>query len=342
VRACYVFACLAAIAGCKDEGNARPAPDKPVTNPQQAEAIKLLKVAIDERYSYRDRLGLDWNKLFAEATPELERATSRDQLVQGLVKLLAHAKDPHLDLIVDGKFVASDPTKIEWNFAVAQIKQKVTEWKHLGRCLSVGRVGQFAYVLVNGLEKGRCDTLGANWAAVYPALTTAPGMIMDLRGNAGGNEAYAWQIAGYFVDKPVPYVKSDTRDAKAPGGFTPAVVRTLQPIPGVERYAKPVVVLSGPYIMSSAESFLLMMRAAGATLVGSRSRGASANPIVVELGNGISARIPTWRAMLVDGTVLEGVGVVPDIEVPVTAAEVASGDKVIDAAVAELTKRLAK
>jgi carboxyl-terminal processing protease len=110
----------------------------------------------------------------------------------------------------------------------------------------------------------------------------------------------------------------------------------------VTRYPGPVVVLTGPLIMSSAESFLLMMRVAGATLVGGRSRGSSANPQPVDLGNGITLMVPSWRALLVDGTCFEGVGIAPDVEVPVTAAEVAAGDKVIDAGVAVLDAKLAK
>ena len=50
--------------------------------------------------------------------------------------------------------------------------------------------------------------------------------------------------------------------------------------------------------------------------------------------------VPSWRALFLDGTLLEGVGVAPDIEVPVTPAEVAAQDKVMDAAVAELAKRV--
>ena len=329
-----LFACLL-IVGCKET-----TADKAVaTSSQNTDAIAKLRRAIGDRYSYRDRLGLDWTELFAEAMPELERATSREQLVEGFVKVLEHAKDPHLTFVIDGKYIKTDPAKPAWNFAVAQIQKKVTDWKYVGRCLSIGRVGTFAYVLVNGLEKGKCDNLPRDWATAFAEVRNAPGMIMDLRGNGGGDELKAQAIAGYFIDKPTPYVKSETRDPTSVTGFAPAIERVVQPVAGIERYARPVVVLSGPLIMSSAESFLLMMRAAGATLVGGRSRGSSGNPQPVELGNGITLLVPSWRAMFVDGTYSEGVGIGPDVEVPVTAEEVATGDKVIDAAIVELTKR---
>lgn len=302
--------------------------------------LATLKHAIDERYSYRDRLSLDWPALFAEATPGLAAAKTRDELVQGLAKLLARAEDPHLALVVDGKHVATDTRQVQWNFALAQIKAKVGELRSPGRCLSVGKVGAYAYVIVNGLEKGRCDALPADWDAAWTGLSAAPGLLVDLRGNQGGDEAKAQHIAGYFVDAPTAYVQSETRDAKAEGGFGPLQTRVVQPHTAGQRHTKPVVVLSGPLVMSSAESFVLMLRAGGATIVGGRSRGASGNPQPIELGLGITALVPSWRARFVDGSLLEGTGVAPDVDVPVTPEQVAAGDPVLDAAVAELDRRV--
>jgi hypothetical protein len=326
----------ALVAAC---GDRQPEPVK--TTPSENTAlIATLRDAIDNKYSYRDRLGLDWNKLFAEAG--LEQAATRDELIARLGKLLANARDAHLDLIVDGKYIATDPAKPALNIAIAEVQKRVADFKVIDKCLYFARAGAYAFVLINSLENGRCDALTRAWSAIYPQIASMPGLILDLRGNAGGNEEFAMQIAGHFVDKPTPYVKARTRDVNAPDGFGPAYTRQIAPVPGVEQYKKPVVVLTGPYNMSSAEAFILMMRAAGATLMGSRTRGASAKPVIVELGQGISVRIPTWKAMLLDGTLYEGVGIAPDVEVPVTPAELASGDKIIDAAIAALDKKLAK
>jgi hypothetical protein len=301
--------------------------------------ILKLKQAIDERYSYRDRLGLDWAALLAQATPSLQASKTRDELVRGIAKELARAEDPHLALVVDGKHLATDTRQVQWNFALAQIKAKVGDLRSPGRCLSTGTIGPYAYALVNGLEKGKCDQLPADWDAAWPKLAAAPGLVVDLRGNQGGDEVKAQHIAGYFVDAPVAYVQSETRDAKAEGGFGPLQPRTLQPHTPGQKHTKPVVVLSGPLVMSSAESFVLMLRAAGVPIVGGRSRGASGNPQPIDLGLGITLLVPSWRARLVDGTLLEGTGVAPDVDVPVTAEQVAAGDPVLDAAIAELERR---
>lgn len=306
----------------------------PPTGPEKSMLLKTLRESIGKRYSHRDRRGLDWDKLFAEAGPGIEGATSRAGLVQAIVKLLAPAEDPHLALVVDGRWVMTDLRKPEPNVSVEVLKKRVTDWKH-GPCISLGRVGDATYVLLNGLEKGRCDGLPGAWAKLWPLLAETPGLLIDLRGNQGGNEVFAQAIAGHFIEKPVPYVQSETIDPAAPSGFAPAVVRTLQPAAGVTPYRKPVVVLMGPLNGSSAEAFLLMFRAAGAVLVGGRSRGTSANPQPVELCPGLTLMVPSWRARLLDGTPLEGVGIAPDLEIPHVEGE----DKVLDAGLAELAKR---
>ena len=72
----------------------------------------------------------------------------------------------------------------------------------------------------------------------------------------------------------------------------------------------------GPASMSSCESFLLMMKQVpGCTLVGQRSYGSSGNPQPVDLGNGVTAFVPSWKDLRPDGTCLEGEGVEPDVEV---------------------------
>ena len=161
-------------------------------------------------------------------------------------------------------------------------------------------------------------------------------LIIDVRLNSGGDETIAMQVAGRFVDAQLLYAQNETRDLSAQSGFAPAHRRTLAPV--APRVTMPVAVLMGPANMSSCEAFLLMMRAAGAKLIGERSLGASGNPQPIVLGNGVTVYLPSWRAMFADGTYSEGVGIAPDIEVKATAQNLAKGDPVIEAAIKALSK----
>ena len=91
--------------------------------------------------------------------------------------------------------------------------------------------------------------------------------------------------------------------------------------------------------MSSCEEFLLMMKQALlCTLVGERSYGSSGNPKPHELGLGVTVSLPSWKAMLPDGTVFEGVGIAPDVEVKTTPAKLTKRDPVLEAALKILRK----
>ena len=92
--------------------------------------------------------------------------------------------------------------------------------------------------------------------------------------------------------------------------------------------------------MSSCEAFLLMMKQVpGAVLVGGRSYGSSGNPKPFDLGIGVTVFLPSWKAMLPDGTVFEGIGIKPDIEVKTTSTELAARDPVLEAALKALRKQ---
>jgi C-terminal processing protease CtpA/Prc len=76
----------------------------------------------------------------------------------------------------------------------------------------------------------------------------------------------------------------------------------------------------------------MMRHGAGARLFGERSGGSSGNPKPHDLGNGVTAFLPSWQDMLPDGTLLEGKGVEPDQVVKAAPGDFARGDPVLDAA----------
>jgi len=80
----------------------------------------------------------------------------------------------------------------------------------------------------------------------------------------------------------------------------------------------------------------MMKQVRGCTLIGERTAGSSGNPSPVDLGNGVSAFVPSWRSLRVDGTCLEGEGFAPDVEVRASPGDFRAGDPVLDAALKRL------
>jgi C-terminal processing protease CtpA/Prc len=162
-------------------------------------------------------------------------------------------------------------------------------------------------------------------------LADAPGIVIDVRPNSGGDELVARRFAERFVAERAVYSKNRYRDAAAAEGWGPMYDRAVDAGPEGKRYRGRAVVLMGPANMSSCESFLLMMRhGAKAELIGEKSWGSSGNPKPLELSCGVTVVLSSWQDFDVDGTMIERKGIEPDVVVKATAETLRAGDPVIE------------
>ena len=300
-------------------------------------AFEALQAAIRDHYSYRDRLGIDWNQLFKSAEVPLIAAKSADDFARLAATMLSQAKDKHIWLQVGGETIPTyvNPAVLNANYKL--LRNLVPEFKPQGRALAVGRWNDgIGYIGIATWDRERLGD-GKELLEVLKSLADTKALVIDVRANGGGAEPLAQQFAGCFISEPHLYAKDVYRDASQPSGFSKPNERWLQPTPGIPKYTGRVAVLSGPAVMSSNESFLLMMKQVpDAVIVGARSQGSSGNPKPHDLGNGVTVLLPSWKDMTADGRELEGVGVPPDIEVKATADDFKDSDPVLAAALAHL------
>jgi C-terminal processing protease CtpA/Prc len=268
----------------------------------------------------------------------MERAQTPEQFAESASKLMERARDPHLWIKVGEKSIGGFKRNAVRNYNISTLRRIVPGFVERNKRVSTGRFEDgIGYILINNWSKDG-DNLEPAFAALKE-FSDAPGLIIDVRPNSGGSEPLAEEFAGCFVDKPVMYSKHIYRKADEPNGFSQPQERILQPNKKQVRYKGKVTVLMGQANMSSCESFLLMMKQAGCKLVGERSYGSSGNPKPYELGNGVTVWLPSWKDLLPDGTCLEGRGVLPDIGVSTTDAQLKNGDPVLDAGLKYLRGR---
>ena len=166
--------------------------------------------------------------------------------------------------------------------------------------------------------------------AIMARLAGARALVLDLRDNLGGGEVALRQLMGHFAPEPMRLEDIQFRRCKPDPADPEDCIADGRDT--FERYAnavatpafpdQPILVLIGPGTFSAAEAVAYDLQAAGrATVIGEVS-GGGANPSTgMDLGPWFTVIMPIGEARHpLTGTNWEGVGVQPDVVVPVESA----------------------
>jgi len=212
--------------------------------------------------------------------------------------LRVHAEGPNLV----GDRVDAPPAHSELGFARVDVLNG-----------NVGYVELTAFVPV-GLFRPAADK-------AMRLLSGTDTLIIDLRGNGGGDPAAVAYLASFFFDAEEPIHLNDLlwREAGTENYRREEFRTEVTPLNYLNKH---VVILTGPKTFSGGEEFAYDMQATNrATLVGETTAG-GANPGSMQpLQAGLSIFLPTGRAENPrTQTSWEGLGVQPDIPVPAAQA----------------------
>jgi carboxyl-terminal processing protease len=157
-------------------------------------------------------------------------------------------------------------------------------------------------------------------------LHDTPALIIDLRGNPGGVFPVRKAIASQLVGEPKLFMRYQHRDGLEEAYFDPVS----------DPYRGQVVILVDELSASSSEEFAGSLQALGrATIVGSQTPGRCLTANLVPLPHEGVLMYPFGQSQAPDGRVLEGNGVVPDIEVALDRELLLQGiDTQLEAAIA--------
>jgi carboxyl-terminal processing protease len=145
-------------------------------------------------------------------------------------------------------------------------------------------------------------------------LMDTPGIVIDIRGNGGGNSMTADQMAGRFYKESFQYGREYYRVQSVIRGWRSIGDYNVKP--RGEFYAGNVVLLTNISNMSTAETFIVSMVDSGrAVAIGGQTAGSSGNPVKINLSDGRWVRFSTGDFRRNDGTSIEGIGITPDIVV---------------------------
>lgn len=273
-------------------------------------SIGLIAEAISEQYAHLELLPEGWNQNWLGAKSEFASTGSSRALAVAVSRFFSNTCDDHLYWTYRTEtYSASSLCNISFSGAsrtggLQQYLSPDVEFVRDSRSVAHGNLeGSF----VVRIEEWDQAAVAAE--ALISRLPKNDSVIIDVRGNVGGSELIAQRVAGCFAGSAATYARGVVRED---GAWSERFDRTVSPNPTCSHMGR-VVVLQDGQCRSACESFLLMMRAVGATLVGERSAGSSGRPVAVRVGQGIRMYVPSWRDFDLEGVEIERNGVLPDV-----------------------------
>ncbi|HMD48208.1 MAG TPA: S41 family peptidase [Bryobacteraceae bacterium] len=190
-----------------------------------------------------------------------------------------------------------------------------------------GKIGYAAFNLF--LDPARLMNL---FGEAVTSCMHCDGFVIDLRGNPGGLGAMAMGMAGWFVDQPNQLLGTlYMRDT------------TLKFIvnPRARTFAGPLAILVDGASASTAEILAGGLKDLGrAQIFGSLTAAAALPSMFEKLPNGDGFQYAMANYISEGGQPLEGLGVTPDVETPLSREALLEGkDPALDAAIAWIQKK---
>ena len=158
------------------------------------------------------------------------------------------------------------------------------------------------------------------------SMHDAPGVIIDLRGNAGGDDSVALNMANQLLDKPAVLMITRRRHGDA---------RDYRATPVPKPFSGPLVILVDEDSGSQSEQFTAgLQEIERAVVIGRTTKGSDMDADLEALPTGAFLLYAVGQPRTPNGVVIEGHGVIPDKEVSLTRAGLLAGnDEQLSAAV---------
>ena len=270
----------------------------------------------DQRYSYFSFKRINWDSLRSVYHPRAASAATQEELVGILREMVVPLRDVHVKFTTPtGSSIATyAPARMNWDRDLWLETIRSCPFRqarpNLGSCLMRG----MAYIVVGNWTPSSFSVPDLD--AVVDQFRDAPGMIIEVRPNGGGDDALALALAGRFANATTTIGYVRYRDGPRHDDLGPEIVRRVSPR-GAFQFTRPVIVLSGRGVYSSSETFISAMREMpNVTVLGDTTGGGSGNPSEYPLGDGWRYSVPRWIEWTADRHIIEWNGIAPDVFVP--------------------------
>jgi carboxyl-terminal processing protease len=298
----------------------------------------------DRYYAQFQIRHIDWDSVYAVTRPQLSPQTTDRQLFNILSNIVLTINDMHTTLYTPfGNVFSKDLNRYVLggtypSRSFINPRQYTTPGNYQTSVFSSGtckndNIGYIKISTFSGSESGLAlyDDRYLVIDDLVQQFKDTKGLLIDVRGNQGGEGFNAEIVADRFADQKRLCMIYCKKIGPGKNDFSGWINHYTQP-KGAYQYLKPVVVLTSRATASAAEFFVMAMQVLPhVTIVGDTTGGGFGLPIFRELPNGWTYRLSTEIAATADGYVIEGKGIPPDIPVLTAVTDSINGiDRIIE------------
>jgi len=310
--------------------------DQMSLNPQ--ENFEYLWKECDEKYSYFELKGIDWNQIYDEYQAKIYEGMSDDSLFNVLGGMLTELRDGHVNLV--SNFNKS-------YFWIQNLGQDNFDWRIVTDHylpLNYYVSGPFRHDFLNDTNQeigyirfnkftGVVDK--ENLDFVLERYKDTKGIIIDIRENGGGDPEDAFDLLSRFIDEETLLNYSRVKNGPAHNDFAEEESTYIQPSEDI-RYTKKVMVLTDRTTFSAGSFTALATKALPqVSLVGDTTGGGLGLPNGGQLPNGWTYRFSVTQALDLNKDNQYENGVPPDMTVLFDWSDL-SKDEIIEKAIEEI------
>jgi len=189
--------------------------------------------------------------------------------------------------------------------------------------------GNIGYIALNTIKNG-------DMPIIKEILKNTKAIIIDIR--KGKADFFPYSLETFFFSQYTPYAKFTSGNVNNPGEFH-YVIESKVPKSN-NSYQGKLIVLVNENVQSAGETLAMTFKAVPhSTIVGSTTSGANGNVSTIWLPGGLRTTISGIGVYYPDGTVMQRIGIVPDVFISPSIEGIKSGkDEVLEKAIEWIDK----